>query len=112
MDDESHRALTAFPNAPTLEFAQRMSRLGKEMWIRHVVVPGWTDGLDHAARLADFVATLPTATRVELLPFHQMGRFKWEKLGMNYALKDAVAPSKEKVAEVIARFKSVGVDAN
>lgn len=93
MDDERHRALTAFPNAPTLEFAQRMSDLGKEVWIRHVVVPGWTDEVDHAQRLADFVATLPSVTRVDLLPFHQMGTHKWKELNLEYKLKDTLPPS-------------------
>ena len=93
MDDARHQALTAFPVAPTLEFAKRMAGLGKELWIRHVVVPGWTDEEEHAQKLADFVATLPTVTRVELLPFHQLGAHKWKELNLEYKLKDTIAPS-------------------
>lgn len=110
MDDERHRALTAFPNAPTLEFAQRMSRLGREMWIRHVVVPGWTDDLDHAARLADFVATLPTASRVELLPFHQMGTHKWKELNLEYKLADTQPPTDEVMEGLRAVFRDRGLN--
>jgi pyruvate formate lyase activating enzyme len=109
MDDEKHRALTAFPVAPTLEFAQRMSRLGKQMWIRHVVVPGWTDGLDHAARLADFVATLETVTRVELLPFHQMGTHKWKELNLEYKLADTLPPTAEALEALKAVFRERGL---
>jgi pyruvate formate lyase activating enzyme len=62
--------------------------------------------------VADFAAELGNVQRVEVLPFHQMGRFKWEKLGMDYLLKDAVPPSQQTVAAVIARFKAAGVEAN
>jgi pyruvate formate lyase activating enzyme len=109
LDNARHRDLTAFDNGPILEFAQRMSRLGKELWIRHVVVPGWTDDLDHAARLADFVATLPTVTRVDLLPFHQMGRSKWAELGLNYKLNDTEPPAPEVMDRLRAVFRDRGL---
>lgn len=110
MDDERHRALTAFPNAPTLEFARRMANLGKEMWIRHVVVPGWTDEVDHAEKLADFVATLPTVTKVDLLPFHQMGTHKWKELNLEYKLKDTLPPTEEVMERLRAVFRSRGLN--
>jgi len=108
-DDDRHRALTAFPVAPTLEFARRMSRLGKSMWIRHVVVPGWTDDVDHASRLADFVATLPTVTKVDLLPFHQLGAHKWKELNLEYRLKDTLPPSPEVMETLKKVFRSRGL---
>ena len=109
MDDERHRALTAFSNAPTLEFARRMGTLGKEVWVRHVVVPGWTDGVDHAERLADFVATLPTVTRVDLLPFHQLGAHKWKELNLEYKLADTLPPTDEAMETLRNVFRSRGL---
>jgi len=109
MDDDRHRALTAFSNVPTLEFAQRMARLGKQMWIRHVVVPGWTDDLDQAARLADFVATLSTVTKVELLPFHQLGAGKWKELNLEYKLADTLPPSEDTMERLRTVFRQRGL---
>jgi pyruvate formate lyase activating enzyme len=109
MDDDRHRALTAFPNAPTLEFAKRMAGLGKELWIRHVVVPGWTDEVAHAEALADFIATLPTVTKVDLLPFHQLGAHKWKELNLEYKLKDTLPPSDEVMEPLRAVFRARGL---
>jgi pyruvate formate lyase activating enzyme len=108
-DDDRHRDLTAFSNQPTFEFARRMAGLGKELWIRHVVVPGWTDGRDHAARLADFVATLPTVTRVDLLPFHQLGEHKWKDLNLDYRLKGVLPPPEETMERLRTVFRDRGL---
>ena len=109
MDDETHRALTAFSVTPTLEFAQRMAGLGKELWIRHVVVPGWTDEVSHAEKLADFLLTLPTVTKVDLLPFHQWGAHKWQELNLEYRLKDTLPPSKEVMEKLQLVFRERGL---
>lgn len=106
MDDARHRELTAFSNEQTLAFARRMSDLGKELWIRHVVVPGWTDDLDHAARLADFVVTLPAVTRIELLPFHQMGTHKWKELNLEYKLEKTQPPSSQVMEDLKSVFRA------
>ena len=66
------------------------------IWIRFVIVPGWTDNMDEIGRMADFAASLGNVQRVDVLPFHQMGRFKWEKLGMEYQMRDVEPPTKEK----------------
>lgn len=108
-DDEGHRALTGFPLGPTLAFAQRMGGLGKALWIRHVVVPGWTDGVDNTERLADFVATLPTVTKVELLPFHQLGAPKWKELNLEYRLADTQPPPDETMETLRGIFRSRGL---
>jgi pyruvate formate lyase activating enzyme len=109
LDDGRHRALTAFPVEPTLEFARRMARLGKPMWIRHVVVPGWTDNLDHAGRLADFVTTLPSVERVELLPFHQLGAQKWKELNLEYKLADTLPPTDGVMESLRGVFRQRGL---
>ena len=79
------------------------------MWIRFVLVPGLSDDLDEIGRLADFAATLGNVKRIDLLPFHQLGRFKWERLGMDYQLGNTLPPRHESVEKAAARFRSVGL---
>src|SRR5947207_5873698 len=76
--------VTRQPLQPTLDFARRLSALGRPMWIRYVLVPRLTDGIDNVQRVADFCAGLESVHRVEILRFHQMGRDKWHKLGLEY----------------------------
>jgi pyruvate formate lyase activating enzyme len=82
----------------------------RPVWIRFVLVPGWTDNQEEVGRMADFAAGLGNVERVDVLPFHQMGRFKWEQLGMEYQLKDAKPPSAETVQEAITRFRGAGLN--
>jgi pyruvate formate lyase activating enzyme len=109
---EVHKRLTSQDNKPVHEFARRLSANKRPVWIRFVVVPGFTDNLDEVGKMADFAAKMGVVERVEVLPFHQMGRYKWEKLGMEYSLKDAVPPAKETVQQVIKRFEAAGLKAN
>jgi pyruvate formate lyase activating enzyme len=108
---ELHQRLTGKDNQTVHEFARRLAARRRPVWIRFVVVPGWTDNMDEVGRMADFAAGLGNIERVEVLPFHQLGRFKWEKLGMVYQLQDAVPPSREKMDEVVARFRAAGLNA-
>jgi len=94
-DPLAHKELTGRELAPVLECAQRMSALGKEIWVRHVVVPGKTDSTEHFERLAGLLQAIPALTRVDLLPFHAMGSFKWESVGMQDPLAGVDAPSDE-----------------
>jgi pyruvate formate lyase activating enzyme len=109
IEPDLHKRLTKMENAEPQAFARRLATLKRPIWIRFVVVPGWTDNLEEAGRMADFAASLGNVERVDVLPFHQMGKFKWEKLGMEYALRDAQPPSKETVDKIIARFQSAGL---
>ena len=110
IDDSVHRRLTGgFPVEPSLATARRLAAMGKEMWIRLVVVPGYTDTLEFMERMAAFVSTLSTVTRVELLPFHQLGRDKWEELGYPYPLASTQAPSPELVESLRAPFRALGL---
>ena len=68
------------------------------MWIRHVLVPGLTDGEEELSELRDFVQGLKTVSRVEILPYHTLGEFKWEKLEMEYPLKGVRVPTDEEVS--------------
>jgi pyruvate formate lyase activating enzyme len=106
---ELHRRITGSDNKAVLEFARRLAALHRPMWIRFVLVPGLSDDLDEIGRIADFTASLGNVTRIDLLPFHQLGRFKWEKLGLDYQVESTLPPSREKIEQVSARFRSAGL---
>ena len=98
IDDEVHRALTGTSNESALALARFLSERGKRMWIRHVLVPGWTTGEDDLSRLSDFIASLKTVDRVEVLPYHAMALHKYEELRLPYRLGDTPAPTAEEIA--------------
>ena len=97
MDGVRHKELTGVANDNILDLARYLSDTGKDMWIRHVLVPGLTDDEDGLRRTADFIRSLNTVQRVEVLPYHTLGLFKWQKLGIPYPLPDAVPPTAEQV---------------
>lgn len=97
MDDAAHRKLTGQTNQNILEMAAYLSDHGKAMWIRHVLVPGITTEEDELHRLRSFLDTLKTVERVEVLPYHTLGVFKWKKLGIPYQLEDVDPPTKEQI---------------
>jgi pyruvate formate lyase activating enzyme len=108
---ERHRQLTGKPIEPTLEFGRRLASLKRPLWVRLVLVPGLTDDREIVSGIADFAAGLGVVERVEVLPFHQMGRYKWERLGLEYKLKDAQSPSPELVEETCRIFREHGLQA-
>jgi pyruvate formate lyase activating enzyme len=110
-DPERHRRLTNMDNAPTLAFARRLAEKRRPIWLRFVLIPGWTDDLDDVAKIAAFCAGLGTVERVDVLPFHQLGRYKWERLGMDYSLRELEPPSNEAVERACATFRAVGLRA-
>jgi pyruvate formate lyase activating enzyme len=109
--EERHRRLTGKDGAATLEFARRLSALKRPMWVRFALVSGLTDDRDSVAGIAKFAAGLGVVQRVEVLPFHQMGRYKWERLGLQYTLKDASPPSSELVERTCDIFRTEGLKA-
>ena len=98
IDDAKHRALTGTSNESALALAQFLSERGKRMWIRHVLVPGWTTGEEDLGRLSEFIAVLKTVDRVEVLPYHAMALHKYEELRLPYRLGDTPAPTAEEIA--------------
>jgi pyruvate formate lyase activating enzyme len=110
-DAERHRALTGKDNAATLEFARRLAAKQKAIWIRFVLVPGLTDDLDDLAKTAEFAAQLGNVKRVEVLPFHQMGRFKWERLGLDYKLANVQPPTADLTERACDVFRAAGLKA-
>lgn len=104
----AYKELTQAELKPTLDFAQRLAALGKPMWLRYVLVPGVTDSLPDITELARYAASLGNVSRVDVLPFHQMGCFKWEELGIPYTLKDTEAPDFALVSQVREIFRNNG----
>jgi len=110
-DPGRHKKLTGKDVGPTLEFARRVAGMKRPMWIRFVLVPGLTDDKENIAPIAKFVAGLGVVERVEVLPFHQMGRYKWEKLGLKYELGDVKPPTSEQVEQACEIFRKEGLEA-
>lgn len=98
IDDEEHRKLTRHSNANILDCARYLSEIDKPVWIRHVLIPGITDKDEYLFRLRDFLSTLHNIERIEVLPYHTLGVYKYEKLGIDYPLKDVQPPAAERVA--------------
>jgi len=88
IDDEHHLELTKQHNKNILAFAQYLSDKGVDTWIRHVVVPGITDDEEYLYKLGYFIGGLKTLRALDVLPYHDMGKVKYEKLGIDYPLKD------------------------
>ncbi len=99
MNSGLHKELTGHKNEQILEMARYLSDMGKPMWVRHVLVPGFTDQKSELLALRDFLHELKNIERVEILPYHTLGRSKWEKLGMEYPLEGVRTPSDEEVAK-------------
>lgn len=109
-DPAKHLELTGQPLQPSLDFARRFAKLGKKIWIRHVLVPGWTDDPVHLNKLADIVVGLgPAVERIEILPFHQMGASKWAALGQPYRLANHPTPTPEQTAAARKIFADRGL---
>ncbi len=104
MNPERHKALTGFDNANILEMAKYLSEINKPVWIRHVLVPGWSDFDEDLDSLGSFIDTLSNVERVEVLPYHTLGKFKWENLGLKYRLEDVCPPSEERIKNAEKRI--------
>ncbi len=97
IDDDKHKALTGHSNKSILDMARHVSDLGVPLWIRHVLVPGLTDDEEGLKRTAEFINSLKTVERVEILPYHTLGLFKWQNLGILYTLDGVKPPTKDQV---------------
>lgn len=92
-----HKDITGWDNANILDMARYLSEIGKPVWIRHVLVPELSDFDEDLDALSEFIKTLNNVQRVEVLPYHTLGKFKWENLGIKYTLEDTNPPSPERV---------------
>lgn len=92
-----HKDLTGFDNSNIIEMAKYLSEINKPVWIRHVLVPEHSDFNEDLDALGDFIDTLSNVDRVEILPYHTLGKFKWENLGIPYTLESISPPSAERI---------------
>ena len=97
IDEEAHKTLTGWTNSNILDLAQYLSDTGKPMWIRHVLVPGGSDNDEYLKQLDAFVKGLKTVEKIEVLPYHTLGEYKWQEMGMDYPLKGIEPPTKERI---------------
>ena len=107
--DATHRALTGRPLGPALEFAGRLAARGQRVWLRYVLVPGFTDAPDEVDRVAELAARMGVVDRVDVLPFHRLGAPKFARLGRRFELADTPTPSPELVLVTRARFADHGL---
>jgi pyruvate formate lyase activating enzyme len=108
-DAQRHRHLTGKDVGPTIDFARRLAARKRPCWLRFVLVPTLTDDPQDISQVAKFAAGLGNIERVDVLPFHQLGRFKWKELGLNYTLENTGPPSHELVQRVCAQFATEGL---
>jgi pyruvate formate lyase activating enzyme len=110
-DQERHKELTGRDIGPTLAFAKRLAALRRKIWVRFVLVPNLTDDPADIGSIAEFAAALGNVERVEVLPFHQLGRYKWKELGIRYVLETTEPPTAEAVAQALEIFRAAGLKA-
>ena len=108
-DAERHRQVTGTEVGPVLDFARRLAARKRPVWLRFVLVPGLTDDAENITKIARFSGGLGNVDRVDVLPFHQMGRFKWKELKLSYALENIQPPTSEAVEQACAWFRAEGL---
>jgi pyruvate formate lyase activating enzyme len=109
---EQHERVTGIKdNSEVFAFARRLAELKRPMWLRYVLVPGLTDVAHEMEQMAKFAASLGVVERVEILPFHQLGQYKWERLNLDYKLANNRPPDGEMIAWAIGIFQDAGLNA-
>ncbi len=109
MNERIHESLIGVPNKRVLDFAKYLAERNKRTWIRHVVVPGYTDNDDDIHMLGYFIKDMQNIEKVELLPYHRLGAHKWEVLGDKYELEDVKPPTKELMEHVKGILEGYGL---
>lgn len=107
MDDEKCKSLTGVTNKKTLDLARYLSDINKPVWIRHVLVPGITDDVSHLKSLSKFVNSLNNVEKFEFLPYHTLGVFKWERMGIPYELINVREATQEDINRAMIIFNNV-----
>ena len=105
---ETYRSVTGRELAPTLRFAERLAAIGKPVWVRFTLVPGFTDDIANVDGIARFVAPMKNVEWVEVQPFHQLGAFKWKAMKLDYKHLDTPTPTPDLINRVIEQFRAAG----
>lgn len=104
INPKRHKDITGFDNSNILDMAKYLSEIGKPVWIRHVLVPETSDFDEDLDKLGEFIEGLSNVERVEVLPYHTLGKFKWDNLGIKYRLGGINPPTSERVKNAIERI--------
>jgi pyruvate formate lyase activating enzyme len=107
-DPETYRSVTGRDLAPTLRFAERLAAIGKPVWVRFTLVPGFTDDPANVEGIARFVAPMKNVEWVEVQPFHQLGAFKWKAMKLDYKHSNTPTPTPDLINRVIEQFRAAG----
>lgn len=105
MDPQKHIELTKVSNKSSLRFASHLAEINQRVWIRYVIVPTYTDDINSAKLLANFISPMKNVERLELLPYHEIGVYKWKEYGEKYELSHVNPPSKNSISRLIDFFK-------
>ena len=109
---QHERVTGGMHNEDVLEFCNRLAALNRPMWLRYVLVPGLTDIQEEIEAVAEFASSLGVVERVEILPFHQLGQYKWERLGLDYTLAGTDAPDEDAIETAVGIFTVAGLAAS
>lgn len=112
INPKKYKELTSVNLENTLEFAKYLQKINKKVWVRYVLVPGYSDDENDLHQWAKFVSQFENVERVDILPFHQMGGYKWEEVGKEYKLKDVPTPTKEQIQKVEEIFNLYSLKVN
>ncbi|MTW88047.1 pyruvate formate lyase-activating protein [Virgibacillus dakarensis] len=110
IDPVEHKELTGMSNEHIIDMAKYLDQKNVPVWIRHVLVPGGSDNDEYLQRLSDFIATLNNVEKIEVLPYHKLGVYKWENLGLAYPLEGVEPPTEDRVKnaeDILNRVKVV-----
>ena len=105
IDKEMYKKITSVDLEPTLNFLKYLEEIKKPTWIRYVLLPGYSDDIKDLNEWANFVSKFSVVKRVDILPFHQMAIYKWEKTAREYKLKDTKIPTKDEIKKAEDIFK-------
>ena len=105
LDDELNLKLTGAHNYNTLQTLEYCQQINKDVWIRQVVVPGYTLSDEYLTKLAEFLSKYKCVKNVDLLPFHKFGEFKWKTLNLDYKLYNTKEPTKDEIKRAKEIFK-------
>lgn len=110
MSQNAHIALTKVSNRYAIKFALHLHKINQPTWIRYVVVPTYSDDLGSAALLAHFIKKMENVERLELLPYHELGTYKWKEYGEEYELSHLKPPTKECMDALVKLFKQNNIN--
>jgi pyruvate formate lyase activating enzyme len=103
-DPEKHPDICGRSSERPRAFARYLTKINKPVWIRYVIIPGLTDEVESLNKLTEWIEPMENVARLELLPYHSMGMYKWEKLGLSYSLTDVPSPAPEQMELLRKRF--------